>query len=192
MSRKLPKVLSRDEAQAILDAFHVRYRSQHRNRLALRIMLNTGLRPGEVVALKRDHVDLNECRIVVREGKGAKDRTVWFNTGLRDRIGSYLDRDDLPDSEYLFATRTGRPMDTSQLRKTVSKAVKRAGEVVSEPEKVSPHTFRHSYATELYRQTGNLRVVQENLGHQDIRTTQIYTHLVNGEAEEAGTNFRFP
>lgn len=191
MGRTLPKVLDRDEARAILSSFHTRYRSQHRNQLALRIMLETGLRAGEVVALRKDHVDLEKCRITIREGKGAKDRTVWFNGGLREEIEAFLERDDLPETEYLLPTRTGNPVDTSQLRKAVSKAVDRAGDAVSEPDRVSCHTFRHSYATMLYRETGNLRLVQENLGHEDIRTTEIYTHLVNGEREEAGRTFSF-
>ena len=191
MGRKLPKVLDREEAEAILSSFHTRYTSQHRNMLALRLMLETGLRAGEVVALRKDHVDLEKCRITVRDGKGASDRTVWFNGDLREEIAKFLDRDDLPETEYLLPTRTGNPVDTSQLRKAVSKAVERAGDVVSEPDRVSCHTFRHSYATALYRETGNLRLVQENLGHADIRTTQIYTHLVNGEREEAGKAFSF-
>lgn len=185
---RLPKVLTSDEAQVILAEFNTRYRGPHRHRVMCRVMLEAGLRAGEVVALKRDHVDLGNAKVTVREGKGAKDRVVWINAGLRDEIAEWLERDDLPESEYLFPTRTGRQMDTSTLRRAVKRAAREAN--VSEAERVSPHTFRHTYATELYRRTGNLRLVQENLGHASIETTELYTHLVDGEREEAGRGFR--
>lgn len=196
MDGKLPKVLTREEARAILNQFNPRYRGPHRHRVMCRVMLEAGLRAGEVVALKRDHVRLDNGggQLTVREGKGAKDRTVWINPDLRDELVEWLNRDDwegVPQTRYLFPTRTGQKLDTSTLRKAVTRAVEQAGDAISEPEKVSPHTFRHTYATELYRQTGNLRAVQENLGHADIRTTQVYTHLVNDEREEAGRSFEF-
>lgn len=185
---RLPKVLTQEEAQAILGEFNTRYRGPHRHRVMIRVMLEAGLRSGEVVALKKDHLDLYDAKITVREGKGAKDRVVWINSDLRDEIAEWLGREDLAESDYLFPTRTGKKMDTSTLRRAVKRAAREAD--VSESDRVSPHTFRHTYATELYRRTGNLRLVQENLGHASIETTELYTHLVDSEREEAGRAFR--
>jgi len=77
---------------------------------------------------------------------------------------------------------------TPHLRRMVKKRAHKAG--VTEPEKVSPHTFRHTFATDLYRETKNIRLVQKALGHSDLSTTMIYTHVVDEELEEAMNNFR--
>jgi len=90
--RRLPKVLTPDEQKALLAKFDRRYPSALRNLVAVRLMLECGLRCGEVVAIRPEHVDLNTCRLLVREGKGAKDRVVWFSDDLRDLIVRWLER----------------------------------------------------------------------------------------------------
>lgn len=183
MSRKLPKVLTEDEQQAMLDTFNYRYRTPHRDRTMIQLALATGLRAGELVALRDEHLELDATggRIVVREGKGHKDRVVYFGPEVRDAIREWLDRK--PDSEYVFCTRTGKPVATSHLRRVVKRAAREAG--VAEADRVSPHTLRHTFATDLYRETGKLRIVQEALGHESVQTTQLYAHLANGEVEES-------
>lgn len=189
MGRKLPKVLSEDERDAFLAQFNDRYKTPHRNRLMCRVMLEAGLRVGEVVALEPEHLDMQTCKLTVREGKGAKDRTVWIGEDLRDAIGEWLERraEDYPESPYLFPNNNGGQVDTSYMRRMVKRTAREAD--VREAEKVSPHTLRHTFATELYRETKDLRLVQKALGHEDVSTTQIYTHIVDEDLEEAMRNF---
>lgn len=179
--KTLPKVLSEDEQRRFLAEFNTRYRTPHRNLAMVRLMLEAGLRVGEVVALKPDHLDMTTCQLLVREGKGAKDRALWVSDDLRDLIGEWLPR--RPESEWLFPTRTGGKVLTRYMRAMVKRTARKAR--IGEAERVSPHTLRHTFATDLYRRTGNLRLVQKALGHASIQTTQLYTHLVDGELEEA-------
>ena len=152
----------------------------------LRLMLEDGLRVGEVVALRPEHLDMTTCKLTVREGKGSKDRTLWINDELRDEIGAWLER--RPESPYLFPTRDGNQVQTRYMRAMVKRLARQAE--VDEADRVSPHTLRHTFATDLLRETKNLRLVQKALGHADISTTQIYTHIVDEELEEALRTFR--
>lgn len=185
--RKLPKVLSEHEQERLLEQFNTRYPSTHRNLCLIRMMLDTGLRAGEVVAIRPDHLDMRAGKVMVREGKGAKDRAVWMSIELRDLIGDWLER--RPTSKWLFPTRHGTKLQTRYLRSMVKKYAKKAG--IAEVEKVSPHTLRHTFATDLYRETKNIRLVQKALGHSDLSTTMIYTHIVDEELEEAMKTFRY-
>lgn len=184
MSRKLPKVLSDDERERFKDQFNApRYLTPHRNLVMSRLMLECGLRVGEVVALERDHVDLNTGKLTVREGKGSKDRTLWMNDGLRSALAEWWERriEELPGDDLLFVTSSGKPVQTGYLRRMVKRMARKAD--VAEAERVSPHTLRHTFATNLLREGANLRTVQDALGHEDVSTTMRYTHLVNGEVE---------
>lgn len=183
MSRpnQLPKILTADETDRLLSQPNQRYFGPHRDYLFMRLILKTGLRASEAVSLRPEHVDMPTGKLVVREGKGAKDRTLWFSGGLRDELGEWLDR--RPESEWLLPTTKGTKVDTSHLRRSVKRYARKAE--IAEVERVSPHTLRHTFATRLYRATNNLRKVQKALGHSDISTTQIYTHVVDGELEEA-------
>lgn len=185
MGRKLPKVLSDDEQERFKDQFNTRYVSPHRNLMMSRLMLECGLRVGEVVALERDHMDLNTGKLTVREGKGSKDRTVWMNDGLREDLTEWWERrvEELPGDDLLFVTSSGKSVETGYVRRAVKRMAKKAN--VAEAEKVSPHTLRHTFATDLLREGANLRTVQDALGHEDVSTTMRYTHLVNGEVESA-------
>jgi len=184
--KKLPKVLTEAEQEQLLDQLNTRYPAPHRNLCMIRLMLDAGLRVGEVVALKPEHVNMQICKVLVREGKGAKDREVWIGQDLRDLIGEWLER--RPESEWLFPTRHGTRVNTRYMRAAVKRYAKRAG--VQEWEKVSPHTLRHTFATDLLNQTGSIRLVQETLGHTDVSTTMIYTHVNSEEIRDAMQTLR--
>lgn len=186
MGRKLPKVLSPDEQRRLLSQFTYRYDSSLRNACIVRIMLDTGLRAGEVVALRPEHLDMRTCKLIVREGKGAKDRTLWMKSQLRDLIGKWLER--RVDSCWLFPTRSGKKLSTRYLRQMIKTYAAKAR--IAELKKVSPHTLRHTFATDLYRETNNIRLVQKALGHSDLSTTMLYTHIVDDELEGALKSFR--
>lgn len=179
--KSLPKILTPDEQERFLAEFNTRYPTPHRDLCLCRLMLEAGLRVGEAVALRPEHIEMNSGQVTVREGKGAKDRIVWIGEDLRDLIGSWRSR--RPDSAYLFPTRTGKRLDPSHLWRRVRKAARRAE--INEAEKVSPHTLRHTFATDYLRQTGNLELVRKALGHADISSTQIYIHLCDTEHEAA-------
>ena len=184
MGRQLPKVLTDEEKVAFLKQFNTRYPTPHRDLCIVRLMLEAGLRAGETVILRPEDLDMMTCRLTVR-GKGAKDRGLWINESLRDLIGSWLER--RPGSKWLFPTRTGERLQTPHLRRMVKQKARKAG--IREPERVSPHTLRHTFATDIYRETKNIRLVQKALGHSDLSTTMIYTHIVDDELEEAMKSF---
>jgi integrase/recombinase XerD len=179
--QELPKVLSTDEREKLLATFNRRYQGSYRNLIAVRLMLDCGLRSAEAVAVRVEHINLASCRIMVRAGKGGKDRVVYMSGELRDLIADWLESDLRPESDLVVCTREGGELDTRQLREMVKRQACKAG--IAECERVSPHTLRHSFATQLYRETHDLVAVQEALGHSDISTTRIYAHLANDEVE---------
>ena len=179
--RRLPKVLSAAETASVLAQFNTRYPTPLRNLCMVRTMLEAGLRVGEAVALRPDHIDMTTCKLVVREGKGAKDRVLWIGDDLRDLIGTWLER--RPESVWLFPTRHGGQLSTRYVRQMVKRVARKAG--VSEVERVSPHALRHSFATDLYAETKNILLVQKALGHSDLSTTMIYTHVFDADLEAA-------
>jgi len=184
--QKLPRVLTEDEQEALLRQFNTRYPTPHRDLCLVRLMLEAGLRASEAVAVKPEHLNMTTCKLAVKNGKGAKDRTLWINADLRDLIGEWMER--RPESEWLFPTRTGRKIDTAHLRRMLKRRAKEAE--LPEVEDISPHTLRHTFATDLYRETKNIRLVQKALGHSNLTSTMIYTHIVDEELEEAMKNFR--
>ena len=185
-SHKIPKVLTEGEQKRLLAQLNTRWLTPHRNLCMIRLMLDAGLRVGEVVALRPEHLNMRTCKLIIREGKGAKDRVLWVDPDLRDLIGSWLER--RPDSEWLFPTRHGTQVNTRYMRSAVKRYARKAG--VQEWERVSPHTLRHTFATDLLNATGNIRLVQETLGHADVSTTMIYTHVNSEEIREAMQTFR--
>lgn len=180
-TRRLPKVFVPAEQKALLAQFDKRYPSALRNLVAVRLMLECGLRSGEVVEIRPEHIDLSTCRLVIREGKGAKDRVVWFFDDLRDLISSWLEL--RPESEWLLCTRHATPVNTRHLRELVKRKAMQAG--IPEAERVTPHTLRHSFATDLLRETKDIRLTQKALGHASLGTTMIYTHVADEELERA-------
>jgi site-specific recombinase XerD len=184
-SDKLPKVLTDEETNALLEQPNRRYFSPHRDYLIMRLMLKAGLRAAEAVALKPEHVSLLHGKLMVREGKGAKDRTLWVGEKLLEELREWRERREAEaeESDYLLPTRKGTMVATAHLRRSVKRYARDAE--IDEVGRVSPHTLRHTFATRLYRETGNIRMVQKALGHSDLSTTMIYTHIVDEELEGA-------
>jgi site-specific recombinase XerD len=180
---KLPKVLTAEETDRLLSQPNHRYFSPHRDYLFMRLMLKAGLRASEAVSLKPQHIQATEkgAVLVVRDGKGAKDRKV----GLPDDLYAELEewaQERRPESEYLLPTSKGTKVDPSQLRRSVKRYARDAE--IGEVERVSPHTLRHTFATRYYEKYKDLRGLRDALGHSDISTTQIYTHVANGDVQD--------
>jgi len=191
--RAIPVVLTEEEQQKLLDQFNERYVTSHRNKVMFQLMLNTGLRVSEVVSLRWEDVNLTSGKLMVREGKGAKDRTLWVDEGQVDELGEWKERQVKKVGElskWVFSTlregNAGKKMSIQQVWKTLKTYAEKAGL----EKDISPHTLRHTFATDLYRETGKIRLVQKALGHADLSTTMIYTHIVDEELEGAMKSFR--
>ena len=191
MARKIPEVLTATEQEALLAQPNPRYLTGQRNRTMLRLMLDTGLRLAEVTSLRWKDIDLLSGKVMVRQGKGSKDRTLWTGEENITALAAWRERqarecDGKP--EIVFSTAEGKRLDPSYVRKMVKRYARKAGI----EKRISPHTLRHTFATDLYRETTNLRITQKALGHANIATTQIYTHIVDEELEGALKSFRQP
>lgn len=183
--RKLPDVLTDEERSALLKRPNRRAPTGLRNLCMIRLMLDAGLRSSEVLNLKVRDIDWMSGKLSVREGKGQKDRTLWLNEGDLELLKSWRERRPEP-CELLFTTLQSGPVSGRYLRTMVARVAKKAGI----EKRVHPHLLRHSFATDLYRKTKNIRLVQKALGHEDLSTTMIYTHIIDDELEDALRNFR--
>ena len=146
-----------------------------RDRAMMELLYSSGLRLAELVSLELGDVDLGDSSVRV-SGKGAKTSVVPVGTHASHAIREWLNvRPQFlkQENNHLFLSRRGKPISRRSVQARVEYWSKRAGV----PGQVSPHTFRHSFATHLLESSGDLRAVQELLGHADIGTTQIYTHL---------------
>ncbi len=191
MARKIPEVLAATEQEALLRQPNPRYLTGQRNRTMLRLMLDTGLRLSEVIHLRWRDIDLNSGKVMVRQGKGAKDRTLWTGEENLAALRKWRERqaqECAGSPQCVFTTKEGRTLNPAYVRAMVKRYAARAGI----EKRISPHTLRHSFATDLYRETTNIRLTQRALGHANLSTTQIYTHIVDEELEEALKSFRQP
>jgi site-specific recombinase XerD len=187
---KLPKILTEEETDRLLLQPNQRYFGPHRDCLFMRLMLKAGLRASEATALRPEHLGPMGGKLTVREGKGARDRTLWVGEEVLGELQEWMDRrseevgeTEASSSDFLLPTRKGTEVATSHLRRSVKRYARQAE--IEEVDRVSPHTLRHTFATRLYRETGNIRLTQKALGHSDLSTTMIYTHVVDEELEGA-------
>jgi len=182
--RKLPEVLTSDELKGLLKQPNQKAPTGLRNLCILAIMSYAGLRSAEIINLKPSHINLQTGEIVVRGGKGKKDRILWVQEEVIELLRKW--RKVRPEGDLFFSTLKGSILSDRYLRDMVKRYAKRAGI----NKNISPHTLRHTFATDLLRQTKNIRLVQKALGHSDLSTTMIYTHIVDTELEEALKIFR--
>ena len=187
-AKKLPTVLTEDEQERLLEQPNPRYPTGERNQTMLRLMLNTGLRLAEVTSLKWHDLNLTTGKLMVRQGKGSKDRTLWVAEGDIGRLRSWRERQaaHCGQCNHVFTTLRGKPLGHRYVQRMVKRYAAKAGI----DKNISPHTLRHSFATDLYRETSKIRLVQKVLGHSDLSTTMIYTHIFDEEVESALKSFR--
>jgi integrase/recombinase XerD len=174
---RLPQVLSRDEIAKLLAQPRGNSPTAIRDRALLETMYACGLRASETIGLELADLDL-EAGILRARGKGSKERIVPIGSKAISSLRSYLDGArprlvGLTDQTRVFVNHRGGPLSRQGLYKIVQRHAKRAGL----DHRMSPHTLRHSFATHLLSGGCDLRSLQEMLGHADIATTQIYTHL---------------
>ena len=178
IGRYLPNVLSEEEVIALIDSVPLDTWQGVRDKAILEVLYGCGLRVSEAVALQISCVFLKEGFIRVI-GKGNKERLVPLGEMAVEAINAYLDvrpnPDDAVSSDVLFLNRFGRSLS----RVSMFNMIKRQAVATGIRKEISPHTFRHSFATHLLEHGADLRVVQEMLGHESISTTEIYTHIDN-------------
>ena len=174
--RNLPKVLSVEEVIAIIDAIDLSDPLGHRNRAIIELMYGCGLRVSEAITLKTSDLFFNDGFIRVI-GKGDKMRLVPVNSTTVKMVNIYLEqRRAMPNpsnSAVIFLNRLGKPLSRMMIFNIIRRYATQAGIT----KQISPHTLRHSFATHLLQNGADIRVIQELLGHQNISTTEIYTHL---------------
>lgn len=178
IGRKLPDILSMEEIDQLIDAVDLEKPEGQRNKAMLETLYSCGLRVSELVNLKLTNLFFDQGFVKI-EGKADKERLVPVSTRAVDEIQKYIDgyRQNLKiqkDSEnILFLNRRGKKLS----RVMVFTIIKNLAEKINLNKRISPHTFRHSFATHLINGGADLRAVQEMLGHESILTTEIYTHL---------------
>lgn len=190
IGRKLPDVLSIEEIDRMIECIDLSTNEAQRNAAILETLYSCGLRVSELIGLRFEDCYFDEGFIRVI-GKGNKERLVPVSEKMADEIKLYVERDrsELPIKKgheaYVFLNRRGAQL-TRVMIFTIIKNLTLAAGI---KKKISPHTFRHSFATHLIEGGANLRAVQEMLGHESITTTEIYTHLDQRFLREAILNY---
>ena len=176
LGKYLPEVLSVDEVTAIIESVDTATASGKRDRAILEVLYGCGLRVSEAASLRMSKVFIEEGFVNVI-GKGNKQRLVPLGEMAADAILAYLPERPAPASasyeDFLFLNKFGKALSRVSIFNMVKKQAMAAGV----NKEISPHTFRHSFATHLIENGADLRIVQEMLGHESILTTEIYTHI---------------
>lgn len=184
LGKYLPEVLSIEEVDAIMDSVSLNSWQGLRDRAILEVLYGCGLRVSEASGLRISHIFMNEQFIRV-VGKGDKERIVPLGEMAEDAIKAYMavrpESADASCDDMLFLNRSGRPLS----RISIFNMVKKQAMLAGVRKEISPHTFRHSFATHLIENGADLRAVQEMLGHESILTTEIYTHIESSTWQNA-------
>ena len=173
--KKLPSTLDADAAAALMNTDDEGPLAV-RDTAMLELFYSSGLRLGELVALELRDLDLNDAVVVVRHGKGDKSRRVPVGRMACKALSAWLCvRSSLtePAQQRIFVGQRGRPLSARAVQLRLARRAQRNGGGIH----LHPHMLRHSFASHLLESSGDLRAVQELLGHADISTTQVYTHL---------------
>lgn len=184
------KFLSSDQVDRLLSAPSLSSLNGKRDKAILEVLFSTGLRVSELVKLDKDKIDLKRREFGII-GKGGRGRVVFLSNRAADYITKYLHaRKD--DSKALFIRHKGKPDKKGDMRLTarsVQRMVKKYVNKIKLPVEVTPHVLRHSFATDLLMAGADLRSVQEMLGHKNVSTTQIYTHITNKQLRDVHQAF---
>lgn len=193
VSRKQVSFLHYDEVTRLLEQIPLDTEQGLRDRAIIELLFSSGLRVSELVNLNRDHINTNRREFMVR-GKGQKDRPVFIGKAAAERVTDYLAArlDNLPPL-FLSYSRNNVTQTTGDYRRLTARSIQRMisqyARLAGITKHVSPHTMRHSYATDLLINGADLRSVQSMLGHSNISTTQVYTHVTDAHLREVYEKF---
>ncbi len=194
VTRKQVTFLHYDEVERLLKEIDTETETGLRDRAIIELLFSGGLRVSELVKLNRDSINLQRREFIVR-GKGNKDRPIFISEAAADWVERYLDaRTDTLAPLFLNNSRRTQVVDTSGnyrrlTVRSVERIVQKYAKLAGITKHVSPHTLRHSFATDLLMNGADLRSVQAMLGHSDISTTQIYTHVTDVHLKEVHDKF---
>lgn len=184
--QRQPDFLYMDEMLDLLDSIDTHTALGRRNKAMLELMYASGLRCLEVVEMQLSQIDFSRQLLFIH-GKGGKDRYVPFHDLAAKWLKDYIENDRYEimvkahqDHNYVFVNKLGKPLTNRGVEDIVDRVVKN----YDPTKKIHPHTIRHSFATHLLEQGLDIRVVQELLGHANLSTTQVYTHITNQHLKE--------
>lgn len=188
IGRKLPQILNPNEIEKILDGIELNKSQGQRNRAIIETLYGSGLRVSELVEITLSNIFIKE-NIIRVNGKGGKQRLIPLGSYSKKFIQIYIDEirpfEKIKDEDILFLNRNGKKMSRAMIFTIIRNAAKKVGI----KKKISPHTFRHSFATHLLENGADLRTIQLLLGHESIITTEIYTHLDNKHLKKVMEKF---
>lgn len=171
--KKLPNFLNYSDLEKLLNAPNLKTHDGKRDALIIEMLYSTGIRVSELVNIKLKDINREENTIIIL-GKGNKERYAYYGTKCKELLELYLS-DKTIDSEYLFPNKHGNKLNDRIVRMIIDKNTKIAGLKI----KISPHTLRHTYATHMLNEGADLKSVGDLLGHENLSTTGIYTHVSN-------------
>ena len=192
--RKQVTFLTVDEVERLLNQIDLTTESGLRDRAIIELLYSGGLRVSELINLNRGSINLERREFVVR-GKGSKDRPIFISEAAADRVAEYLGaRSDSLPALFLNNSKNTGTVDTSGnhrrlTARSVERIIEKYARMAGITKHVSPHTLRHSFATDLLMNGADLRSVQSLLGHADVSTTQIYTHVTDQHLKEIHDKF---
>jgi len=193
VSRRQVTFLHHDEIEQILSHINTGTDTGLRDRAIIELLFSSGLRVSELVNLNRDHINTTKREFMVR-GKGQKDRPVFISEGACTHVNSYLKTrlDPLPPL-FISYSRNIKPSTSGDYRRLGARSIQRIinkyARLAGITKHVSPHTMRHSFATDLLMNGADIRSVQTMLGHSSITTTQVYTHVTDQHLREVHEKF---
>lgn len=194
ITRKQVTFLHYDEVERLLNEIDLTTETGLRDRAIIELLFSGGLRVSEIVKLNRDSINLERREFMIR-GKGNKDRPIFISEAAADRVGEYLAaRTDSLAPLFLNNSKNQTSPDVSGnfrrlTARSIERIVQKYAKLAGITKHVSPHTLRHSFATDLLMNGADLRSVQAMLGHSDISTTQVYTHVTDPHLKEVHDRF---
>ena len=186
--------LQYDEVVNLIDNIPLDSEQGLRDRAIIELLFSSGLRVSELVNLNRDHINLKRREFMVR-GKGQKDRPVFVSQHAAEHVENYLQarQDSLPALFLSYSRRSTKPTVSGDYRRLSARSIQRMvshyARLAGITKHVSPHTMRHSFATDLLMNGADLRSVQSLLGHSSISTTQVYTHVTDQHLKDIHERF---
>jgi len=183
--KKLPVILESREAIKLISQPGKRYPTGKRNKVIMQVMLNLGLRVSEITDLRPGSINLSTHKLKVVSGKGGVDRDLIIPEAIIDSLKAWKDIKP-KGTKYFFTTLEG----TKLSRRYICAMVKRYADRAGIDKVISPHSLRHTYATEHYRQNKDIETLRMILGHSDISTTQVYITLANIDVENSMKAFK--
>lgn len=179
LDKKLPNYLNYEEIETIINLPDSNLALGQRDALILELLYSSGIRVSELVNIKINDINISDRKIKIL-GKGNKERYVLYGSICSEKLNNYLNDGRLEllkkeKNDYLFLNKDGDKITTSGIRYALNQIIKKGGLKL----KISPHTLRHTFATHLLNNGADLKSVQELLGHENLKATQIYTHVSN-------------